>query len=185
VFGGKCIEASSLWSIRTYNDTVKLKKRDGTLVATYKVPLGKLLAAVLSPDGQAIAMANVEKIVQIWHRDRPAPQTLKGHQAEVWHVVFSPNGRLVGSASGDGTAKLWTLDGKLFRTLVGHTAAVWRVAFSQDSKMVASGSGDNTVKVWTLDGEPALFTQRLRQEKKGIPPQATGVSAKRAPRANA
>nr|WP_246275504.1 WD40 repeat domain-containing protein [Brasilonema bromeliae] len=98
-------------------------------------------------------MANVDKIVQIWRRDRPVPQVLKGHQAEVWHVVFSPDGRLVGSASGDGTAKLWTLDGKLFKTLVGHTAAVWRVAFSQDGKMVATGSGDNTVKLWTLDGK--------------------------------
>lgn len=134
------------------NDTVKLKQRDGTLVATYKV-LGKLLAGVLSPDGQAIAMSNVDKIAQIWRRDRPAPQVLKGHQAEVWHVVFSPDGRLVGSASGDGTAKLWTLDGNLFRTLVGHSAAVWRVAFSRDGKMVATGSGDNTVKLWTLDGK--------------------------------
>jgi predicted NACHT family NTPase len=98
-------------------------------------------------------MSNVDKIAQIWHRDRPAPQVLKGHQAEVWHVAFSPDGRLVGSASGDGTAKLWTLDGKLFRTLVGHSAVVWRVAFSRDSKMVATGSGDNTVKLWTLDGK--------------------------------
>ncbi|MEH2331111.1 AAA-like domain-containing protein [Nostoc sp.] len=135
------------------NNTVKLKKLDGTNVATYKVPNSKIIQALLSPDGQTLAIASVEKIVQIWQRDRPAPQILKGHQAEVWQVVFSPDGKFIASASGDGSVKLWTLDGKLFRTLVGHSAAVWRVAFSQDGKMVASGSGDNTIKLWTLDGK--------------------------------
>ena len=141
-----------------------------------KFPFGKLLAGVLSPNGQAIAMANVDKIIHVWVRDRPAPQILKGHQAEVWQVVFSPDSRFIASASGDNTAKLWTLDGKLLRTFVGHSATVWRVAFSPDGKMVATGSGDNTVKLWTLDGEPALFpygqasyAQRLRQEKTGFP----------------
>ncbi|WP_235018931.1 AAA-like domain-containing protein [Tolypothrix sp. NIES-4075] len=137
----------------TVNNTVKLKKRDGSSVATYKVPFGKLLAGVLSPNGQAIAMANVDKIIHVWVRDRPAPKILKGHQAEVWQAVFSPDSRFIASASGDNTAKLWTLDGKLLRTFVGHSATVWRVAFSPDGKMIATGSGDNTVKLWTLDGK--------------------------------
>ena len=143
-----------------YN-TVKLKKLDDTNVATYKVPNSKIIQALLSPDGQTVAIATVKKIVQIWQRVsaatpqefHPAPQILKGHQAEVWQVVFSPDGRFIASASGDGTVKLWTLDGRLFRTLVGHSAAVWRVVFSPDSKMIATGSGDNTVKLWTLDGK--------------------------------
>ncbi|WP_193914834.1 AAA-like domain-containing protein [Desmonostoc muscorum] len=164
--GGAIFEVSfsedgKLIALRSYDDTVKLKKPDGSLVATYKASLSKLLAAVLSPDGQTIAMANVEKAVEIWKRDRvatpqesrPAPQILKGHEAEVWEVAFSPDSRLIASVSGDGTAKLWTLDGKLLKTLKGHTAAVWRVAFSQDNKMVATGSGDNTVKLWTVDGK--------------------------------
>ena len=152
---------NKLISLVINDDTVKLKKPDGTNVATYKVPYSRIIGALLSPDGQTLAIASVKKIVQIWQRVsaatpqefRPAPQILKGHQAEVWQVIFSPNGRFIASASGDGTVKLWTLDGRLFRTLTGHSAAVWRVAFSPDSKMVASGSGDNAVKLWTLDGK--------------------------------
>ncbi|MCG6135440.1 MAG: AAA-like domain-containing protein [Nostoc sp. LLA-1] len=146
-------ENGQLVALTADDDTVKLKQRDGTLVASYKHSDGKSTGAVLSPDGQAIAIANVNKIAQIWKLNQPAPQILKGHQAEVWQVAFSPDSQLVASASGDGTVKLWTLDGKLLKTLVGHTAAVWRVAFSPDGQMVASGSGDGTVKLWTLDGK--------------------------------
>jgi WD40 repeat protein len=134
-------------------DKVKIKRLDGTNVATYKDIHGKTTSAVLSPNGKVIAIADVEKIVQLWHINSLASQILKGHKAEVWQVVFSPNGKMVASASADGTVKLWTLDGKLLTTLVGHSAAVWRVAFSPDSKMVATGNGDNTVKLWTVDGK--------------------------------
>ncbi|MFN6565584.1 MAG: AAA-like domain-containing protein [Nostoc sp. ChiSLP01] len=153
VFQVSFSEDNKLIALPAYDDTVKLKRRDGTLIASYKSPDGKMTAAVLSPDGQAIAIANVNNNIRIWYKGRLIPQILKGHQAEVWEVAFSPDTRLVASASGDGTVKLWTLEGKLLKTLVGHSAAVWIVAFSPDGKMVASGSGDNTVKLWTLDGK--------------------------------
>ncbi|MEA5567567.1 AAA-like domain-containing protein [Anabaena sp. UHCC 0399] len=146
-------EDGKLVALPAHDDTVKVKRRDSSLIASYKYPYGKSTGAVLSPDGQSIAIANVDKIAQIWKRDQSAPQILKGHQAEVWQVAFSPDSRLVASASGDGNVKLWTLDGQLLRTLVGHSTAVWRVAFSPDGKMVASGSGDNTAKLWTVDGK--------------------------------
>ncbi|MBD2342546.1 WD40 domain-containing protein [Anabaena subtropica] len=153
VFEVSFSEDGKLMALPDYDDKVTLKRRDGTKVATYKDIHGKITGAVLSPDGQAIAIANVDKIAQIWNINQPAPQILKGHQAEVWQVAFSPDGKMVASASADATVKLWTLDGKLLTTLVGHSAAVWRVAFSPDGKMVASGSGDNTVKLWTIDGK--------------------------------
>jgi WD40 repeat protein len=161
VFEVSFSEDGKLIALAASDDTVTLQRRDGTNVASYKDTHGNITAAVLSPVrvaspqgfGQAIAIANVDKIAQIWQRHQPAPKILKGHQAEVWQVAFSPNGKMVASASGDGTVKLWTLDGKLLSTLVGHSAAVWRVIFSPDNKMVATGSGDNTVKLWTIDSK--------------------------------
>ncbi|MBD2194863.1 MULTISPECIES: WD40 domain-containing protein [Calothrix] len=132
---------------------VKIRRRDGSYVASYKDTRGKITGAVLSPNGEAIAIANVEKIAQIWKRDQPQSQVLRGHKAEIWQVAFSPDGKMVATASADGTAKLWTVEGKLISTLVGHTASVWRLAFSADSKMVATGSGDNTLKLWTVEGK--------------------------------
>lgn len=145
----------------TTDEVIKLWQSDGRLVKIYKDPNSRLLAAVLSPNSQTIATANVHNLVQIWPRNRPVPIDIRGHQAEVWDVVFSPDSQIVASVSADKTVKLWTLEGSLLTTLKGHTVSVWRVAFSLDSKMVASGSGDNTVKLWTLDGEPATGeTQR-------------------------
>ncbi|MBW4565024.1 MAG: AAA-like domain-containing protein [Mojavia pulchra JT2-VF2] len=146
-------EDNQLIALPGKDETIKLKRRDGKLIASYKNPDSKMTGALLSPDGRAIAIANIDNNVLVWHRNRPAPQILQGHQAEIWEVAFSPDSRLVASASGDGTVKLWTLEGKLLKTFVGHSAAVWVVGFSSDSKMVASGSGDNTVKLWTLEGK--------------------------------
>ncbi|QIR37154.1 hypothetical protein HCG51_10745 [Tolypothrix sp. PCC 7910] len=129
------------------------ESRRNNNVAIYKDTLGKITGVALSPNGKAIAIANVEKIAQIWKRDRTQSQVLRGHKAEIWQVAFSPDGKMVATASADGTAKLWTLEGKLLTTLVGHTASVWRLAFSPDSKMVATASGDNTVKLWTVNGK--------------------------------
>lgn len=133
--------------------TVKIKRLDGTNVASYQDTKGKITGIALSPDGQTFAIANVNKIAQVWKRNQPQSLVLKGHKAEIWQVVFSPDGQMVATASADGTAKIWTLDGKLLTTLEGHSASVWRVAFSPDSQMVATGSGDNTVKLWNVQGK--------------------------------
>ncbi|MDZ8108712.1 MAG: AAA-like domain-containing protein [Nostoc sp. DedQUE12a] len=146
-------EDNKLIALPSEDDTVQLKRRDGTLIASYKNPDGKITGALLSPDGRAIAIPNADNNVRIWRVGQPTLQILKGHQAEIWEVAFSPNSQLIASASEDGTVKLWTLEGKLLSTFVGHSAAVWTVAFSPDGKMVASGSGDNTIKLWTLEGK--------------------------------
>ncbi len=86
----------------------------------------------MSPNDQAIAMANSDKTIRLWLRDRQASwqdfqlstNILKGHQAEIWQLRFSPDSKILASASSDETVKLWTLDGKLHRTLKGHTAPV-------------------------------------------------------------
>ncbi|MBD2561570.1 MULTISPECIES: WD40 domain-containing protein [Nostoc] len=144
---------NKLIALPSEDDTVQLKRRDGTLIASYKNPDGKITGALLSPDGRAIAIPNADNNVRIWRVGQPTLQILKGHQSEIWEVAFSPDSQLIASASEDGTVKLWTLKGKLLSTFVGHSAAVWTVAFSPDGKMVASGSGDNTIKLWTLEGK--------------------------------
>ncbi|BAY37607.1 WD-40 repeat protein [Nostoc sp. NIES-2111] len=142
-----------LIALPSYDETVTLKRPDNTTVASYKDTIGKVTGAVLSPDGKAIAVTNVDKMAQIWLINQPKRQILRGHQAEVWQVTFSPDSKMVATASADGTAKVWTLNGKLVTTLVGHKAGVWRVTFSPDGKMLATASGDNTVKLWTIKGK--------------------------------
>ncbi|MEH2311064.1 MAG: AAA-like domain-containing protein [Nostoc sp.] len=97
-----------------------------------------------------------------------------GHTAAVLAVDVSPDSSLIASASLDQTIKLWRRDGTLVATLKGHKGAVRTVNFSPDGQTLASAGEDGTIKLWKLNGEPALFAQRLRQEKTGFPSQATG-----------
>ncbi|ACK72772.1 WD-40 repeat protein [Gloeothece citriformis PCC 7424] len=149
---GTSFSQNNLIAFAQQGNTVNLWKPDGTLVDTYQHSDGTHLGVTLSPDGQTLAMGNIDRRVKLWPRHLPQPKSLKGHQAEVWNVAFSPDSRLLASASSDSTAKLWNLEGKLLKTFTGHSSAVWKVNFSHDGKMIATGSGDNTVKLWSLEG---------------------------------
>ena len=134
------------------DSTVKLWKRDGSLLHTLKGHTAEVRGLVFSPDGELIASASVDNTVKLWKPDGSLLHTLKGHSALVYDVVFSPDGDLIASASNDSTVKLWKRDGSLLHTLKGHTARVRGVAFSPDGELIASASVDNTVKLWKRDG---------------------------------
>jgi len=136
--------------------TIKLWKRDGTLIATINGHSDKIWQAVFSPDGQLIASASKDKTIKLWKIEAGGTSvlltTLIGHHDVARGVAFSPDSQMLASASDDKTVKLWKLDGTLITTLVGHTAVVNGVAFSPDGQMIASASDDKTVKVWKRDG---------------------------------
>ncbi|MDB9511046.1 AAA-like domain-containing protein [Kamptonema animale CS-326] len=131
--------------------TIKLWKRDGTLLKTLK-HTATVHRVAFSPDNRLIVGGSLDGSVKIWRVDGTLVKSIQAHQTPVWGVAFSPDGKLIASASGDKTVKLWRLDGKLWKTLRGHQLAVWNVAFSPDSQVVASAGIDKTVKLWSVDG---------------------------------
>ncbi|HEY9623382.1 MAG TPA: hypothetical protein V6C78_23700, partial [Crinalium sp.] len=138
------------------DSTIKLSKRDGTLIATLTGHKDKIWQAVFSPDSHMIASASKDKTIKLWKIEAgKAPilvATLVGHHDGVRGVAFSPDGQMLASASDDKTVKLWKRDGTLITTLVGHTSVVNGVAFSPDGQMLASAGDDKTVKLWKRDG---------------------------------
>jgi len=106
-----------------------------------------------SPDGQVLACAGDEGIVQLWdlatHR---LTATFPGHPGGTWCAAFSPEGQTLATAGyGDNLVKLWKVaTGQCFGELRGHAQRVWSVAFSPDGRKVASGSRDSTAKIWDL-----------------------------------
>ncbi|MBD3560694.1 AAA-like domain-containing protein, partial [Planktothrix sp. FACHB-1355] len=136
----------------SWDKTVKLWKRDGTLWKTLNGHSDEVYGVSFSPDGELIASGSWDKTVKLWKRDGTLVTTLNGHSDGIEAVSFSPDGELIASGSWDKTVKLWKRDGTLWKTLDGHTDGVMGVSFSPDGEWIASGSRDKTVKLWKRDG---------------------------------
>jgi WD40 repeat protein len=152
--------------------TVKLWRRDGTLLQTLKGHQDAVTSVSFSPDGQMLASASLDKNVRIWHRNsitgefNPQPdKILNGHGDWVYSVSFSPDGELLATSSKDKTVKIWRQDGSLVKTLRGHQGWVNWVSFSPDSQFIASASDDKTVKIWGRDGS---LVKTLQGHQKGV-----------------
>ncbi|WP_413160391.1 caspase family protein [Capilliphycus salinus ALCB114379] len=133
------------------DDTIKLWKKDGTLLHTLSGHTNDIVNHHFSPNGQFIASASRDGTIKLWNKDGTLLNTLTDHQAIVNHVTFSPNGEMIASASDDGTIKLWKKDGILLKTIEDN-GPISSVSFSPDGQTIASGSMDGTVKLWKKDG---------------------------------
>ena len=136
----------------SYDQTVKLWRPDGVLLATLSDHQGPVWSVRFSPDGQAIASASSDQTVKLWRPDGALFNTLTGHSDKVWGVAWSPDGSEIASVSADQTLKLWRPDGTLLNTLTGHSGEVWGVAWSPDGQTLASASADHTVRLWSRAG---------------------------------
>ncbi|MEG4499282.1 WD40 domain-containing protein, partial [Microcoleus sp. F10B5] len=142
---GQTIASSSV------DKTVKLWRRDGSLLATFKGHTNSVSSVAFSPDNKTIASASLDKTVNIWQTDGTLLATFKGHTNSVTSVAFSPDGQTIASASRDKTIKLWKTDGTLLQTIEQLAPVNW-LSFSRDGKIVAVASDDGTVKLWSSDG---------------------------------
>jgi WD40 repeat protein len=116
------------------------------------------LAAVFSPDGQILAIAQVDQTVLLWNtRSRQDVVTLKGHKDRLLALSFHPDGRTLASGSQDGKAILWdTATGTATKTFDGGNS-VAALAFSPSGKTLAAGLGggsssssNDTVRLWPV-----------------------------------
>ncbi|OUC12381.1 MAG: hypothetical protein B0A82_22685 [Alkalinema sp. CACIAM 70d] len=153
-------------TIATASDdrTIKLWRRDGTLLKTLQNSRSYVWSVVFSPDGQTIATGDTGNTIKLWDRTGKLLRTLKGHQGGVTCVVFSPDGQTLASSSSDNTVKLWNREGKLLHTLVGHYDQVNQVRFSPDGQSLTTASSDRTLKLWKIDGTLLKTFQGHRKE---------------------
>lgn len=135
------------------DQTVKLWRPNGTLVATLTGHKDSVTSVAFSPDGQLIASGSWDGTVRLWRRDGTPRGMLRGHLGRVYGVSFSPNGQTIASAGGDGRIRIWSVGGKLMRTFRGHKGVVQSISFSPTGEMIASASEDQTIRLWTPKGK--------------------------------
>lgn len=131
---------------------IKLWRRDGKLLGSWRGHKDIVTAVEFTPDGQRLVSASWDQTIKLWNLEDTVLRTIQGHQDLIRSIAISPEGQHIASGSEDGTVKLWRLDGTLLNTLIGHKDAVWSVTFSPDGQMLASSGFDNTIKLWNLDG---------------------------------
>jgi WD40 repeat protein len=139
---------------------------DGKIIRTIDTPNNTALHLAFSPDGSAIAAANMgtdeEPVAVLWATATGKELVrLKGHTKEVRFVAFAPDGRQVLTGSRDETIRLWDVrTGKGVRRFEGPKDTVFAVAVSPDGNTVAGAVKDGTVRLW----ETATGRERCRFE---------------------
>ncbi|WP_442946533.1 WD40 repeat domain-containing protein [Nostoc sp. 'Peltigera malacea cyanobiont' DB3992] len=95
----------------SWDNTVKLWRRDGTLLKTLlKGSSDSFNNVTFSPNGELLAAANWDGTVKLWSSDGKLIKSLNGHRSSVLSVSFSPDGQTLASASDDKTIILWNLN---------------------------------------------------------------------------
>ncbi|MBI3271706.1 MAG: protein kinase [Planctomycetes bacterium] len=126
-----------------------------------------LLAVTLSPRGDVVATAAMDKTVKLWtiHPFQNI-RTLHGHEGNIYDLCFSPDGKTLASCSHDATIRLWSVDtGAAVATLQGHEGRVTSISFAPDGKLLASCGDDSSVRFWNCPegSEAALLAEHTAE----------------------
>jgi WD40 repeat protein len=138
-----------------------------------------VLQAIISPDGQAIAVSSPgNSTIKLWSQRGKLLKSWDSKDKRVISMAVSPDGQILASTgqsfpstdqkTGEfqryhGDIKLWSRDGQLLNSL--HHYAT-QVTFSPDGQLIASAGYDGTVKLWSRNGrEIATFQHSTETER--------------------
>jgi WD40 repeat protein/formylglycine-generating enzyme required for sulfatase activity len=139
----------------SWDGTVRLWDREGTLLRILRNHGDKVNHASFSPDGLTVVSASADGTAALYNTETNSAILMSGHSAGVNHASFSPDGRRLVTASADTTAKLWDLRGTVVATLTVHQGPVNWAEFSPDGRWIATASDDGTARLWTSGGQLA------------------------------
>jgi WD40 repeat protein len=135
------------------DNTARLWRMDGSLVAVLKGHDDRVQSVAFSPNSRLIASASQDGTLKLWQRDGTLVQTFKGFSVDECKVVFSPDGQFIAAtAAKQDTIKVLRLDGTIVTTLIGHRDTIRSIAFSPNGKQLISASEDKTIRLWRRDG---------------------------------
>jgi WD40 repeat protein len=125
------------------------------------LPFGGPLA--LSPDGERLALAQLDGSVILAAATTGRHRVLAGHTGPAVQVAFSPDGATLASVGDDRTAIVWDVaTGRVRETLRGHAGEVVSVAFSPDGRTLYTSSRDDSVIAWDMTATRGLARRLTR-----------------------
>ncbi len=113
---------------------------------------GRPTVLVFSPDGNMLAIGNINSSIQLWNIvTTELITTFTGHTSNVSRLAFSPDGNTLASGSSDGTIRFWDIETQKPRqsSITGH-AWIRNASFIKDNSTLASVSSDGVVTAWDL-----------------------------------
>ncbi len=134
----------------------------GTTLTTYRGHSGYVYGvAWVTPDGQRIASASLDKTVQEWNAISDNRYFIYSETNAINDVKASFDGTRIASAGEAAIAEVRdAVIGAAIITYSGHHGAVNTVKWSPDGTRIVSSSADTTVQVWNAATGQTLTTYR-------------------------
>ena len=106
-------------------------------------------SVAFSPDGELLASADANGMVNVWRvRDGALLYSLEAHARAVTDVTFSPDGRNLVSGGKDGFVKLWLAkSGAFIQNIVEDPGLVKSMIYSPNGEMLAVSMNDYRVLI--------------------------------------
>jgi WD40 repeat protein len=160
-FDNTTFNKNNLIATASFDNTVKLWNKNGSLIKTLKDHTDEVNSVAFSPKEPIIASGGSDKKLILWSKNgkfikylkTPINKTLD----KIMDVSFSPQGDIIAAATVDNTIILWKKNGNGgFETLSsqllsGHRDWARSISWSTDGKIIASASDDKTIKLWRKD----------------------------------
>ncbi|MEP7284182.1 MAG: TIR domain-containing protein [Chloroflexota bacterium] len=128
----------------TVNNPRLLDPRRGD--TTYAFSISSM---AVSPDGNWIATATYDNVIELWNTHTNQPQFLYSeHMDQITSMAFSPDSKMLLTGSLDKTAELFDLTNifsiKPYRIFTENKGSIYGVAFAPDGKSIVTASGGAT-----------------------------------------
>jgi WD40 repeat protein len=107
--------------------------------------------AVISNDGQYLAVVGADRYARVYSLPSGAPIFQLPHASQVLSAAFGPRKEMLVTGSADKTAQTWDLRrGRPAYRLSGHYGRVVDVAVSPEGQFVGTASADGTARIWNV-----------------------------------